>query len=103
MPSRVGACYATSTPASREDFRATVTTFSGLHLGVGDLLITACLSLARYMALFLLLFVVLLTRKTDWQHNAGLLLKKTVTKGNPGVLRRKVTLSYGNCQHIKDL
>lgn len=93
---------ATSNPSMQEDFSATVTTFLGLHLGEEDLVITACLSLPHYMVSFLLLFVFFLTRKMHLKHNTGALLKKTVIKGNPRVLWIKVTLSCGNCQHIKD-
>ena len=101
-PAECGPATPLPAPARGEDISATVTPFLGLHLGGGDLVITACLSSAHYMSSFLLLFVFLLTRKMHLKHNTGLLLIKTVIKGNPGVLRRKVTLSYGNCQHIKD-
>lgn len=56
----------------------------------GNLVITACLSLAHYMALgFFLLFVALLTRKTHLKRNTGLLLKKDSNKGKPQSVTEK--------------
>ena len=62
-PAESGPAMPLPASARGEDFSATVATLLGLHLSGRDPVTTACLSLAYYVASFLLLFEFLLTRK----------------------------------------